>query len=115
MAMNRTRWLRIGVYGTLGVGVLLFLLHPYSRQTVFGPTVRGMPLCYWQDGFRRRADPEAYGNSFTTNVFQWLGFAKRQPMLLNLGGDDEVRLLLSLADDPQPRVRERVADHTGLS
>lgn len=115
MSMTRKGWLRIGVYGTVGVGILVFLLHPYSRQTVFGPKVRGMPFCYWQDGFRRQADPVAYRDSLATKVLEWLGVAKRQPMLLSLGGDDELRLLLSLADDPQPRVREQVADHLGVS
>ena len=42
--MTRKRLLRIGVYGSLASVVLLFLLHPYSRQMIFGPRIRGQPL-----------------------------------------------------------------------
>ena len=40
----------------VGVLALLFglaLLHPYPRQALFGPTIRGKPRCVWEAEIRR--------------------------------------------------------------
>ena len=45
------RWL----LGLLGAAALLFgvlMLHPYPRQSLFGPTIRGKPWCEWEDTVR---------------------------------------------------------------
>ena len=63
------RWrLRALVCTPLAVLCLVTLLHPYLRQSLFGPTVRGKPLCYWQDQFRARAEPDEYRNSFSNKL-----------------------------------------------
>ena len=31
----------------------LLMLHPYPRQSLFGPTIRGKPWCEWEWEFRR--------------------------------------------------------------
>jgi HEAT repeat protein len=106
MATTRKRMVRTGVYGTLGVILLIILAHPFSRQSksMFGPQIRGLPLCYWQDGFRRRAQGDQGPDLFTTKVVRWLGLDTREQVVF---------LVLTLADDPQPRVREGVADVLG--
>ena len=102
--------LRIGVYGTLALAALLFLLHPYSRQSVFGPKIRDLPFCYWQDAFRHHADPAAYQDTLASKALRWFGFhQERKGSFLSFRNADMLPVLLSLVDDPAPRVRELVA------
>lgn len=110
MAMTRKQALRIGLYGSAGVVVLLVLLNPYARQSLIGPKVEDVPLCYWQDSFRRFADPGADRDSLTSRAFRWLGFQREHAWGLPEKKADMLPVLLSLADDPQPRVREQVAN-----
>jgi HEAT repeat protein len=107
--MTRKQALRIGVYVTLGVIVSLVLLHPFTRQAIFGPKIRDLPLCYWQDGFRRGEHRNANRDSLTTKVVRWLGLDSREDFVDLPEGDDGLRVLLSLVDDPEPHVREKVA------
>jgi HEAT repeat protein len=109
MATTRKRMLRIGVYVTLGVIVLILLVHPFSRQAMFGPKVRDLPLCYWQDGFRRAANGDDGKDSLTAKVVRWLGLDARQQSFGLPDGADGLSVVLSLVDDPEPRVREQVA------
>jgi hypothetical protein len=44
MTLTRTRLLRIGFYGGTGLILLCVLLHPYSRQSIFGPRIGDEPL-----------------------------------------------------------------------
>ena len=47
------RWL----LGSLVAAALLFgvlMLHPYPRQSLFGPTIRGKPWCVWENTIRRQ-------------------------------------------------------------
>jgi hypothetical protein len=110
MSANRKRLLRSAVYGTLAAAVLLFLAHPYSRQSVFGPTVEGLPLCYWQDEFRAFVDRNAPPPSIA-RIYRWLGIDRRdQPWGVPEKASDRLIVLLSLADDPDAQVRMNVAN-----
>src|SRR5437899_1810670 len=110
MAMIRRHTFRIGLYGTTAAAVLLLLLNPFARQSVFGPKVDGLPLCYWQDSFRRYVDPDANRDSATTQLVRWLGCG-HDHQAAGLPGKfaDALPILLSLVDDPQPNVRAMVA------
>lgn len=96
--MTRKNWLRVGTYGTLSVIVLLFLAHPYTRQTLFGPRVGGMPLAYWQDCFRDDALPSEPKPSLTAKALRFVGFNKttREPSAAEM-----LPVVLSLRDDPK--------------
>jgi len=114
MAMIRKRLIRPIVYGTLGLMVLAFFLHPYGRQFVFGPRLDGMPLAWWQDDFRRAVTDEDAGNSFVTKALKTIGI---KPIgahaYRNLGKADMLSLVLSLTDDPIPDIRQAVAYSLG--
>ncbi len=108
--MTRKNWLRVEVYGTLGVIVLLFLVHPYTRQTVFGPKVAGMPFAYWQDRCRAAALPGKQEPSFIAKLMRLM------PPNRRVGAASEAEMLpvfLSLRDDPSEQVRAHVADLLG--
>jgi hypothetical protein len=113
MAMTRKRMFRIGVYGTLGVAVLILLLNPFTRQAMFGPKIQDLPLCYWQDNFRYYALRGSQRDTPTTILCQWLGFKRHEVWGLPERKFDVLPVLLSLTDDPEPRVRERVASALG--
>src|SRR5436190_34743 len=71
------RWLR----AFLGVLVLLFglaMLHPYPRQSLFGPTIHGKPLCVWEDAVMRHLHRDMHEKTLTAKLLSWLG-VKHEP------------------------------------
>lgn len=109
MSMTRKRLFRIVVCGTLGVAVLLFLLNPYTRQSVFGPKIQGEPLCYWQGRFRSAADPDLAEQSVMPKVFAFLGITSQSDETQWLDDANTIVVALSLLDDPRPAVRAGMA------
>src|SRR5882724_7375183 len=109
MAMTRKRLVRIGAGGTLGVVLLLLLLHSYGRQMVFGPRVRGLPLCYWQNRYREAGAWRASEDSLTTRMLTIVGINPNRGMDTFPVGEDMLAVVLSLVDDPDPAVRASVA------
>jgi len=104
------RWL----LAFLGVAALLFgltMLHPYPRQSLFGPTIRGKPWCVWEDAVRRYIHREDYENSWQAKVMRWFGVKHddltREDLLEN---EEMLPLLLQLADDPNRKVRREVLE-----
>ena len=51
--LNRRRLL--GFFAAAALLFGLVMLHPYPRQSLFGPTIRGEPWCYWEDEVRWHA------------------------------------------------------------
>src|SRR6516165_10036767 len=101
--MSYKRVFRFAFYSTFGLIVMLVLLHPYSRQVIFGPRIDGLPLAYWQDQFRGSCDPTgAVPPSLTSKIIRWLGLDRGdQPWNLPTEKADRLELLLSLEGDPQ--------------
>jgi HEAT repeat protein len=48
------RWL-LGFCGAAALVFGIAMSHPYPRQWLFGPTIRGKPRCYWEDQVRWHA------------------------------------------------------------
>jgi hypothetical protein len=71
------RWVtRRRVLVLLGAGALLCglaMLHPYPRQSLFGPKVRGVPWCVWEAEMRRQTDPEGHGQLWSSQLRRLLG------------------------------------------
>src|SRR5258708_1512409 len=109
MSITRKRMIRIGVYATLGLVLLLFLLHPYGRQMVFGPRVRGLPLSYWQNRYREAVAWSASEDSLTTRTLTIVGIRPNRGMDSFPVGEDMLPVVLSLVDDPDSAVRASVA------
>lgn len=106
--MTRTTFIRLAVYGTLGLVLAVGLVNPYTRQLFFGPKIRGTPLCYWQDLIRAEADPQLRDPSIRATALRWLGLGRRQIIAFPKEAD-MVPVYLSLLDDPNPAVRIRLA------
>ncbi|MBI1832972.1 MAG: hypothetical protein HYR84_16150 [Planctomycetes bacterium] len=74
------RWL----LGVLGVAALLFgltMLHPYPRQSLFGPTIRGKPWCYWEGEVRwRTLSFEEHQNTLSAKLTRWFGVPEHDPI-----------------------------------
>lgn len=98
------RWL----FALIGVAALLFglaMLHPYPRQSLFGPTIRGKPWCYWEYEIRCYVHHtlHAKSNDVFEKIRRWFGsrdgpkwrdrelFAHEEmlPLLLELAKDDD--------------------------
>ena len=106
----KKRIARIVVYFSLTCLTALVLSHPYIWQSIFGPTIKGEPLWAWQQEFREDAgaDPTTHSArtvrllKFDNEPFRWSGVFNDPEML---------PVLISLADDPDERVRAHVANH----
>ena len=48
------RWCRALLWAAIAFG--LACLHPFVRQSIFGPTIEGIPWCVWESRVRERAN-----------------------------------------------------------
>src|ERR1019366_9806046 len=106
----KKRIARIVVYFGLTCLTALVLSHPYIRQSLFGPKIKGEPLWAWQQEFRARLDsqpPTLVGKLLSilkidSKPMRWIGtFDSGDPELLPV--------MVSLADDGDENVRRDVA------
>src|ERR1019366_7308351 len=107
----KKRIARIVVYFGLTCLTALVLSHPYIRQSLFGPKIKGEPLWAWQQEFRARSDsqpPTLVGKllnilKIDSKPMRWIGtFDSGDPELLPV--------LITLAEDGDENVRCRVAN-----
>jgi HEAT repeat protein len=101
------RWL----LALLGASAMLFglaMLHPYPRQSLFGPTIRGQPRCVWEAKVWRSLDREGYEKSLTVKMMRWFGFDD-EPIDENelFNHAEMVPLLLEMTVHADPEVRGR--------
>jgi HEAT repeat protein len=84
------------------------MLHPYPRQSLFGPTIRGEPWCYWEDEIRwdaTRDRDEAKRSDLGRKIRTWLGF-KREIKRPGFFNDEKLLpVFLKLTDDSDMDVR----------
>ena len=97
------RWL----LGFLAAAALLFglmILHPYPRQSLFGPTIRGEPWCVWEERVRRQFGAPPY--PLFDRLQRWLGVEPKPLPLEELFDHPEMApLMVALLDDPDQNVR----------
>ncbi len=102
----KNRW-RMLLYAPLVAVVLFFLMHPYFRQMVFGPKIKGEPLWVWQQEFRARAGDDAPPGIWS-KVCRFLGVSDRRATMVGSFPDNDEAMrpvLMSLIDDPSSLVR----------
>lgn len=99
------RWLLAFV----SVAALVFglvMLHPYPRQSLFGPTIRGKPWCVWEAEVRHFVHNEEYEKSLSARLMRWLGNNYKPMKHKELFDDvDMMPLALHLLDDPDAKIR----------
>src|ERR1700687_2638126 len=103
------RWL----LAFLGAAALLFglaMLHPYPRQSLFGPTIRSKPWCVWEAEVRHYVHREEYEKTLPARLMRWMGVKHENihdfEMFKHLFNHAEMLpLLLELAEDRDPNVR----------
>ena len=83
----------------------LAMLHPYPRQSLFGPTIRGEPWCVWESKLRRQFGTPR--DSYLDKLQTWFG-AERPKMSLDEAFDhpEMLPLIVSLLDDDDLEVRD---------
>ena len=90
----------------LGIAVFLFglaMLHPYPRQSLFGPTIRGKPRCYWEGEIRRFALQE---KSLVEKTLEHVGFKQDRPVQRDLFDHAEMApLIIDMLEDPDGILR----------
>jgi HEAT repeat protein len=104
------RWL----LAFLGAGALLFglaMLHPYPRQSLFGPTIRGKPWCVWEAEVRRSVHREEYEKTLYAKTLRWMGVKheeKNMELHTLLNHREMLPLVLELAEDRDQEIRWHV-------
>ena len=97
------RWL----LGFVGIVALLFglaMLHPYPRQSLFGPTIRGKPRCIWEAEIQRFVPRE---ESWFEKSFAWFRADRHDLTLPEVFDNAEMLpLVLDMLDDPDPRAQQ---------
>lgn len=120
--MTRTKRLLVVGAGLVVIVAATLLANPYPRQLLFGPTIRGTPLCAWQDAFRHSAFMPIGGLSlprqdgFVAKWRQWLGrgdAALNSDDFESLTPAEREQLFLSLVDDEDKPVRRIIAHELG--
>ncbi len=103
------RWL----FAFLGVASLLLglaMLHPYPRQSLFGPKIRGKPWCFWEAQVRHHVQREKFEKTPWARSMHWLRIAPTEMDSAELFNHAEMLpLLLHLINDPNPAMRRGVA------
>jgi HEAT repeat protein len=93
--------------GVAAVFVGLAMLHPYPRQSLFGPTIRGKPRCFWEAEIRRSVLGE---RPIFERTMNWFGAESSTMTLQELFDDAEMLpLVLEMMDDP-----DYMMQHAGI-
>src|ERR1043166_481704 len=96
---------------SLGGAMILFglaMLHPFPRQSLFGPTLRGKPWCVWEDAVRRNYNWDQHEKSSWTKTLRWFGVKAVEMDPNDLFNHPEMTpLMVHLTNDPDPEVRDR--------
>jgi hypothetical protein len=104
------RWL-LAFLGTFALLFGLAMLHPYPRQSLFGPTIRGKPWCVWEGAVRRHVHIDEYEKTLSVKLMRWMGVKLEELTIGEVCSEDDILpLLIDLADDPDFKVRRVVVD-----
>jgi HEAT repeat protein len=96
------RWL----FAFLGVAAVLFgllMLHPYPRQSLFGPTIRGKPRCYWEAEVRRFGDRP---KTLTDTLLDWLGVNQGLSFEEVFDDAEMIPIVVEMLDEADPETRD---------
>lgn len=84
------------------------LLHPFVRQSTFGPKIDGIPWCVWDAEVRREAHA-GEPRSWFVQLMEKLGL-RDQSLAIDLDSRKLVPVLLHMAEDPDEKVRRVALD-----
>lgn len=101
------RWCRAFLWATIGFG--LACLHPFVRQSIFGPTIEDVPWCVWESRVRDRAN-SGQPKSWLQQMRDKLGLAQTDDNW-NFDSEEALPLYLCLAEDADPCVRVFALSH----
>jgi hypothetical protein len=98
----------------LGVAAFVFgllMLHPYPRQSLFGPTIRGKPWCVWEAEVRyfvhKDDDKDDDDDTLISKTMRWLSIKQKDMSEEEIFDHAKMLpLLLELADDRDWKVRQ---------
>lgn len=109
----RKKWFLRVLAFLLIAAVGFVLLSPYYRQLVFGPRIQGVPLCAWQEQYRRQQQKKGLWEpdpSFFHKVREWFrSKSVNAEAWKALGDADKARVLVSLIDDADVAMRKQIA------
>ncbi len=97
------RWL-LGVLGVTALLVGLAMLHPYARQSLFGPIIRGKPQCVWENSVRHQFVNER--EPWSKRIWTWLGVQHETVTVEAFDHPEMLPVVVALLDDPNWRVRD---------
>lgn len=93
------------LFGLLFLLFAVLMVDPYPRQTLFGPTIHGEPLCVWEDAVRRYANSDSFNTSFIGKLYRWLEW---KPASFEFDDPEMATVYANLLADRDPEVRYTV-------
>ena len=96
------RWCRSLLWVALIFG--LACLHPFVRQSIFGPKIDGIPWCVWENQVRSSRDGQKKG--WVYELLEKIGLIRRESGGVDLSREAAMPLFLQLADDRDVRVSQ---------
>ncbi len=109
MAFRRKLLSRRRLLALLGALALLFglaMMHPYPRQSLFGPTIRGEPWCVWEDAVRHHVYGSQFEEPMSTRLLRWFGAGREECTFVELfDHEDMFPLAIRLVDDADWQIR----------
>jgi hypothetical protein len=103
VALWKRRWCRL--LGIAGLAFALPMLHPFIRQSIFGPQIDGVPWCVWEEEVRLAAHPDQKRSWFFEKLEHFGLLRGRARFGLGLNQASTLPVSLHLADDGDPIVR----------
>jgi hypothetical protein len=99
----------------IGGALLIAMLHPYPRQSLIGPTIRGKPRCIWEADIRRISNSEEYYSSFRYKILRAISIQDEIIEMRHLDHPEMLPLLLELAEDRDMELVTMQSPRSGLS
>jgi hypothetical protein len=107
MSFWQRGWCRALLWAAIAFG--LACLHPFVRQSIFGPTIEGIPWCVWESRVRETANIDQ-PKSWLYQIREKIGLVQTDDTW-NFDSEEALPLYLRLAEDRDPCVRVFAMSH----
>jgi hypothetical protein len=104
------RWL-LAILGGAAAVFGLLMLHPWPRQSLFGPKIRGKPWCAWEMALHRNVHWDTYADSVGYKLHTWVGLDPVPTKDSEFEHADLAPLLVHLTSDYDPEIRDEAIRH----
>ena len=100
----KRRWCRSLLWVALAFGIVC--LHPFVRQTIFGPKIDGIPWFVWENQARASANRDTQKKAWLYEFLEKIGLIRHDGGGMDMHAEAAMPLHVQLADDSDVHVRQ---------